>query len=796
MGRTSTVSIDGCDITVRHRLYFYNHGCDPEEFSRQLQRMKRKIESVWRGPFRFQQFCEVRFEFDFVESAGDVDEFTDVKQIVCRPGVSHQKGLGPEKTIGVWYLGDEDWVDGVAAHEVGHELGMDDKYECLNADGDIVPCYLKDDQDNLQKNPDAKECRPVGDYPEDGIAFSNDGVPKPVDIQEIMDALGVECPCPLIEFDEEEDSTEEHPNDDEGHHSPDDDDASTTDEDAPRNDCLHEYRLAAYGQTNYPGAGIVMDYSIRVEGTTLTGSVTSTLDADGTLDMRPWEDLNGPLIDKDGCERFRIGHFDLQVTLLDSNGNRVFSRKLSQHYEGVCPGTQTVDLGTLQGNGGYLLSFGYKVIQSCAGNIGSTSPRESSEDNSTPPSAPTNRHRRSVFWDRDGFRPDASDGTEVPPPTIYGEELEGTDQRPLFFVPGFMGSSLDVIQRNGKRLSIWPPSLDNTPRDLRRYLDLRRNARIEPKGLYPEVYDDLIDFILRPRRNGGLGHIQDETFWIFPYDWRLADTQNGRLLRETIRRTLERVNARRRAAGLPEWDSVDVINHSNGGLVTRSAIIEYRAPIHKTVYLASPHLGTPEAYFPAHPGITYNFDTGDWKTFFKLTYWYYRKRSIFDPLTFNGLVKRLSSGFLSSYDLSPDRFYLTRREPVVYDHKNRRWIIGAAATYLRGRWAYPRSFHPAVQQGLDFKDRLGEQLPGDFLVFWSKSKTEHDSVNYYIRALRSRFGNPYAARQLNGDGTATAWSASLKFSASANFIEVSGGHNEVPNIADVHAHIRRYLPGN
>jgi hypothetical protein len=168
-----------------------------------------------------------------------------------------------------------------------------------------------------------------------------------------------------------------------------------------------------------------------------------------------------------------------------------------------------------------------------------------------------------------------------------------------------------------------------------------------------------------------------------------------------------------------------------------------------------------------------------------------------DPLTFNGLLKQLAPGFWSNYDLSPDRYYLTQKYKIIWRSTPRLWVRGVRNTYLTGPWAFPRNLQGEIRRGMRFKARLGNQLPGNHIYFWSSNKSQNDFVRYYERRLRrSKFSSPEKLHPLNGDGTAPDWSASLMFSGGSASIQVRGGHNEIPNIPDVHSHIKKFLTGH
>lgn len=75
------------------------------------------------------------------------------------------------------------------------------------------------------------------------------------------------------------------------------------------------------------------------------------------------------------------------------------------------------------------------------------------------------------------------------------------------------------------------------------------------------------------------------TIFMFPYDWRLSSAYNGGLLRDRIAEV-------KRITGA---DTVDILAHSQGGLVVNAALREGAAPnVHRVVTLGTPFLGTPK----------------------------------------------------------------------------------------------------------------------------------------------------------------------------------------------------------
>jgi len=161
---------------------------------------------------------------------------------------------------------------------------------------------------------------------------------------------------------------------------------------------------------------------------------------------------------------------------------------------------------------------------------------------------------------------------------IFASARARTGKQPVIVIPGILGTEL-INAKTGQ--TIWPsafrtshealpisPNLEANRDDLvpGKILETVRLARIVPE-VY--VYRDLLEALRRYAgyregnwENPGVDGDRD-TFYVFPYDWRLDNVANARELVQRVRRLKERLQR-------PEL-KFNVVAHSMGGLIARYA---------------------------------------------------------------------------------------------------------------------------------------------------------------------------------------------------------------------------------
>ena len=161
---------------------------------------------------------------------------------------------------------------------------------------------------------------------------------------------------------------------------------------------------------------------------------------------------------------------------------------------------------------------------------------------------------------------------------IFASARARTGKRPVIVIPGILGTEL-INPKTGE--TVWPsafrtsqeglpisPNLAENRDDLvpGKILETVKLARVLPE-IY--VYRDLIEALRRYagyrdgnwENPGAAGH--QDTFYVFPYDWRRDNVANAR----ELARRLERLKTKLQRPDL----KFNVVAHSMGGLIARYA---------------------------------------------------------------------------------------------------------------------------------------------------------------------------------------------------------------------------------
>jgi len=353
---------------------------------------------------------------------------------------------------------------------------------------------------------------------------------------------------------------------------------------------------------------------------------------------------------------------------------------------------------------------------------------------------------------------------------------------PLIFVPGIMGSRL--FKKDSSE-PIWPPMgwWDKghfKPRSIRELTSSTDREISLNEPLFPLVYSELM------RNFENMGYILGGNFWVFPYDWTQSNRISGERLREFIKLILDTH---------PQWKEVDIVNHSMGGLVTRAAARLYGAPIRRTIYITSPHYGSPKAFFILHPQIEFSVFGNFFKTVIgDLAWkWYLNRILKTDNNNLEKEIKTLARQLDSVFELLPDRYYFEHKNSIVI-----KWTLpgeipiqGLEATYYTAQCRFPSAETlNRIKKAMAFKDELGHSLPGkQNLVIYSDSEETYDQI-VFTEHISWYFGR-YRDSGQKGDQIVPTNSATLNGTVYA--VKVQGTHNGVPNSTETSRLIGNFL---
>lgn len=183
------------------------------------------------------------------------------------------------------------------------------------------------------------------------------------------------------------------------------------------------------------------------------------------------------------------------------------------------------------------------------------------------------------------------------------EEPPTVSKIPVIIIPGIMGSYLNKDDGSDEEIWMNIQKMILPGRDL--YLDsllmLENGSSTQPitaSDIIKEVgehkfFTDLIDTF------EGLGYVFGNNLFVFPYDWRTDIALLSEKLDQNIREVLSNTGS----------NSVDVIAHSMGGLITKKYLLGFGGnSVRVFVDIGTPHNGSPKAFKILNFGDSFGFE--------------------------------------------------------------------------------------------------------------------------------------------------------------------------------------------
>jgi pimeloyl-ACP methyl ester carboxylesterase len=187
-------------------------------------------------------------------------------------------------------------------------------------------------------------------------------------------------------------------------------------------------------------------------------------------------------------------------------------------------------------------------------------------------------------------------------------------RRPVVFVPGIAGSELEldgdrvwtsdtVLSSEAFLLQMRLNPDGTSPANLKP-IDALRNVRVVGNVPVKPVYEPILLYLAQGLNfreydfefNEDALYLDGAPNWesldkgpdlfVFPYDWR----KDNKLSAEKLFKYIRLIQA-----VYPDADKVDIVAHSNGGLVSRRLVVDHPELVDKFISLGTPFLGAPKA---------------------------------------------------------------------------------------------------------------------------------------------------------------------------------------------------------
>jgi pimeloyl-ACP methyl ester carboxylesterase len=357
------------------------------------------------------------------------------------------------------------------------------------------------------------------------------------------------------------------------------------------------------------------------------------------------------------------------------------------------------------------------------------------------------------------------------------------EHNPIIIIPGITGS---VLTKNyDDKSELWPniAKLALSPSDsFLNDLELLQSGK--PSSVRPVVVGDIIRSTGQVDVFDGLigsllqnGYKEGTDLFVLPYDWRLSNTQNQALLKDSIVHALS-------ASGKSK---VNIIAHSMGGLLAKDYLAENPdAPIDHLFFIATPHLGTPKVFKALMYGddMGYNF-------------------SIASALSIHVLnpdrVKIIAQNMPAVYELLPSQSYINKFGPYLKDLAVQTPLsnVNEIESYMVGQGRNNKmfSFAQTLHTNTDALDTT--TIPTYNFVGCGATKTIGNVLfgkEISLGASGPQITDETRLRYVQGDGAVPRASAE-SMTGAVDYYVSKGSHGSLPSVPEIQHAINAILNG-
>ncbi|GEM_PF-2523145 len=357
------------------------------------------------------------------------------------------------------------------------------------------------------------------------------------------------------------------------------------------------------------------------------------------------------------------------------------------------------------------------------------------------------------------------------------------EHNPIIIVPGITGSVL--IKDYGDKSELWPniTKLALSPTDsFLNDLELLQDGT--PSTVRPIVVSDIVRsasttdiFKSMISSLEQSGYTEGTNLFVLPYDWRLSNTTNQALLKDTIANALAKSGK----------SKVNIIAHSMGGLLVKDYIAKNpTTPIDNLFYIGVPHIGAPKAF----KMLMYGDDMG-----FSFSIADALRISILDP----NRAKTISQNMPAVYELLPSQKYLDVIGSYVRDLTQNPAELDKPSTEslmtIDGR---NKKMFPFAQALHDDTDNLDTSTFSAYdFVGCGSTKTINgftDTRKQVFSLTGLSFVPEYRMSYGSGDGVVPMNSANAGNGAT-NYYVTAGSHGTLPAVSQIQTTINSILNG-